>query len=120
MTQLYLVALITGMATVFFDVAHQSYLPALLPREGLVAGNGALETARSSAQVVGPGLGGALVQILGAPFALLADAVGYLVSALFLRGIRTREAPPSPPRAPRCAPRSPRGSRSCSGTRCSA
>ncbi|GAA0453046.1 MFS transporter [Streptomyces sp. NPDC046215] len=96
MTQLYLVALITGMATVFFDVAHQSYLPALLPREGLVAGNGALETARSSAQVAGPGLGGALVQILGAPFALLADAVGYLVSALFLRGIRTREAPPEP------------------------
>ncbi|WP_399218095.1 MFS transporter [Streptomyces sp. SAJ15] len=96
MAQLYLVALVTGVATVFFDVAHQSYLPTLLPREQLVAGNGALEAARSASQVAGPGLGGGLVQLLGAPFALLADALGYLASALFLRGIRTREAAPAP------------------------
>lgn len=97
MAQLYLVALVTGVATVFFDVAHQSYLPGLLPREQLVAGNGALETVRSSAQVAGPGLGGALVQLVGAPFALLTDAIGYLLSAVFLRGIRTPEpAPPAP------------------------
>ncbi|MBP2406644.1 enterobactin exporter EntS [Streptomyces netropsis] len=96
MAQLYVAALITGVATVFFDIAHQSYLPGLLPREQLVAGNGALETARSSAQVAGPGLGGALVQLLGAPVALLADAIGYLVSALFLRGIRAREPQPAP------------------------
>lgn len=96
MAQLYVAALITGVATVFFDIAHQSYLPGLLPREQLVAGNGALETARSSAQVAGPGLGGALVQLLGAPVALLADAIGYLVSALFLRGIRAREPRPAP------------------------
>ncbi|MBH1938737.1 MFS transporter [Streptomyces sp. AV19] len=96
MTQLYLVALVTGVATVFFDVAHQSYLPALLPREQLVSGNGALETVRSSAQVAGPGLGGVLVQAAGAPFALVTDAAGYLLSALFLRGIRTPEPPPAP------------------------
>ncbi|MFI1970598.1 MFS transporter [Streptomyces cinnamoneus] len=96
MTQLYAVALVTGLATVFFDIAHQSYLPVLLPREQLVAGNGALETARSSAQVAGPGLGGALVQALGAPFALMADAVGYLLSAFFLRGIRAHEERPEP------------------------
>ncbi|MFI9722114.1 MFS transporter [Streptomyces sp. NPDC052396] len=99
MAQLYLVALITGVATVFFDVAHQSYLPALLPREQLVAGNGALETVRSSAQVAGPGLGGGLVQAVGAPFALVADALGYLLSALFLRRIHTPEAAPVPPAA---------------------
>ncbi|MBF6044574.1 MFS transporter [Streptomyces sp. NRRL B-1677] len=96
MAQLYAVALVTGVATVFFDIAHQSYLPSLLPREQLVPGNGALETARSSAQVAGPGLGGALVQLLGAPFALLADALGYLLSAVFLRGIRAREPEPAP------------------------
>ncbi|MBC2878714.1 MULTISPECIES: MFS transporter [Streptomyces] len=96
MTQLYVVALITGVATVFFDIAHQSYLPSLLPREKLVAGNGALETVRSSAQMAGPGVGGVLVQVAGAPFALLANAVGYLLSALCLRGIRTPEPPPAP------------------------
>lgn len=96
MVQLYVVALITGVATVFFDVAHQSYLPRLLPRDQLVAGNGALETARSAAQVAGPGLGGWLVQVLGAPLTILANALGYLASALFLRGIRTREPQPEP------------------------
>ncbi len=96
MAQLYLVALVTGVATVFFDVAHQSYLPQLLPRESLVAGNGALETVRSSAQVAGPGLGGGLVQAVGAHLAIVADAVGYAVSALFLLAIRTPEDKPAP------------------------
>jgi len=86
MAQLYTVALVTGVATVFFDVAHQSYLPRILPRDQLVAGNGALETARSAAQVAGPGLGGGLVQLLGAPVAILANAVGYLVSACACAG----------------------------------
>ncbi|WP_338674375.1 MFS transporter [Streptomyces sp. SCSIO 30461] len=96
MVQLYAVALITGVATVFFDVAHQSYLPHLLPKEQLVAGNGALETIRSSAQVTGPGLGGGLVQLVGAHLAIVADAVGYALSALFLLGIKRHEDPPQP------------------------
>jgi MFS family permease len=96
MGQLYVVALVTGAATVFFDVAHQSYLPQLLPRGQLVAGNGALETVRSSAQVAGPGLGGGLVQLVGAHLAIVADAIGYLVSALFLLGIRQPESRPEP------------------------
>ncbi|MFD7338426.1 MFS transporter [Streptomyces violascens] len=96
MAQLYVVALVVGVATVFFDVAHQSYLPQLLPREHLVAGNGALETVRSSAQVAGPGLGGGLVQLVGAHLAIVADAVGYAVSALFLLAIRRPEPKPGP------------------------
>ena len=34
--QLYAVALLTGVCTVFFDVAYQSYLPQLVEREQLV------------------------------------------------------------------------------------
>ncbi|MFG2758604.1 MFS transporter [Streptomyces wuyuanensis] len=96
MVQLYAVALVVGVATVFFDVAHQSYLPQLLPREQLVAGNGALETVRSTAQVTGPGIGGGLVQLAGAHLAVIADAVGYALSALFLLGIRRPEEQPEP------------------------
>ncbi|MGW1791174.1 MFS transporter [Streptomyces tubercidicus] len=95
MAQLYLVALVTGVATVFFDVAHQSFLPQLLPKDQLVSGNGALETVRSSAQVAGPGLGGGLVQLLGAPLAIVADAAGYVLSALFLWGIKQPESRPA-------------------------
>ncbi|MGY5125000.1 MFS transporter [Streptomyces nigrescens] len=94
MVQLYLVALVTGVATVFFDVAHQSFLPQLLPKDHLVSGNGALETIRSSAQVAGPGLGGGLVQLLGASLAIVADAAGYVLSALFLWGIKQPESLP--------------------------
>ncbi|GAU69252.1 putative major facilitator superfamily transporter [Streptomyces sp. NBRC 110611] len=94
MTQLYVVALITGVATVFFDVAHQSFLPQLLPKDQLVAGNGALETIRSSAQVAGPGVGGGLVQLLGAPLAIVADAAGYTLSALFLWRVKHPESRP--------------------------
>nr|WP_230211310.1 MFS transporter [Streptomyces kaniharaensis] len=96
MAQLYLVALVTGVATVFFDVAHQSFLPSVLPREHLVGGNGALETVRSTAQIAGPGLGGGLVQLLGAPLAIVADACGYLASALLLTRIRVAEPQPEP------------------------
>ncbi|MFG2864004.1 MFS transporter [Streptomyces sioyaensis] len=96
MAQLYLVALVTGVATVFFDVAHQSYLPQLLPKDQLVSGNGALETVRSTAQVAGPGLGGGLVQLLGAALAIAADAAGYALSALFLWAIRRPEDRPRP------------------------
>ncbi|MFF3066847.1 MFS transporter [Kitasatospora sp. NPDC057936] len=96
MAQLYAVALVTGVATVFFDVAHQSFLPTVLPREHLVGGNGALETVRSSAQIAGPGLGGGLVQLLGAPLAIVADACGYLASALLLTRIRAEEPQPEP------------------------
>ncbi|MEU4359330.1 MFS transporter [Streptomyces virginiae] len=96
MAQLYAVALVTGVATVFFDVAHQSYLPHILPRDQLVAGNGALETVRSTAHVTGPGIGGGLVQLVGAQFAVIVDAVGYLLSALFLQRIERAEEAPEP------------------------
>ncbi|MEY7980244.1 MFS transporter [Streptomyces pilosus] len=96
MAQLYAVAFVTGIATVFFDVAHQSYLPHLLPRDQLVKGNGALETVRSSAQVTGPGLGGGLVQLLGAHLAVAANTAGYALSALCLWRIGRTEPRPEP------------------------
>ncbi|MFD5886125.1 MFS transporter [Streptomyces sp. NPDC060334] len=96
MAQLYVVALVIGVATVFFDVAHQSYLPQILPRDQLVAGNGALETVRSTAQVTGPGVGGGLVQLVGAHLAVVADAIGYLLSALFLLRVKQPEETPEP------------------------
>ena len=50
LVQLYAVALATGVLTVFFDVAYQSYLPTLLNRDQLVDGNGKIGTTQSAAQ----------------------------------------------------------------------
>lgn len=91
LVQLYAVALLTGVLTVFFDVAEPAYLPALVDRGDYVGANGLLQASRSVAMMGGPGLGGLLVRVAGAPFALVADAVSYVLSAALLAGIRTRE-----------------------------
>ena len=91
LAQLYAVAFGTGICTVFFDVAYQSYLPSLVEREQIVEGNSKLEISRSTAQIAGPGFGGLLVQALTAPYAVLADAISFLGSGLFIFGIRKQE-----------------------------
>jgi MFS family permease len=96
MELLYAVGFLAGLLTVFFDVAYQAYLPALVARAELVEGNSKLELSRSAAQLVGPGLAGGLVQVAGGPLAILIDAVSFALSALCLRGIRRREPPPAP------------------------
>ena len=93
--QLYAVAFVHGVGTVFFDVSYQSYLPALVGRDRIVEGNSKLEVSRAAANIGGPGLAGGLVSALTAPIAILADAISFLVSALLLGVIRTtEEAPP--------------------------
>lgn len=92
--QLYVVGFLVGVLTVGFDVAYQSYLPALVKRSQLVEGNSKLEISNSVAYITGPGIGGALVQVLTAPVAIVFDACSFLVSALFLRSIRAAEPAP--------------------------
>jgi MFS family permease len=88
---LYVVGFVVGIFTVFFDVAYQSYLPSLVERDQLVDGNSKLEVSRSAAQLGGPAAAGLLIQLLRAPVAIVVDALSFLVSALFLFGIRKRE-----------------------------
>jgi MFS family permease len=96
LAQLFVVVLITGVLTVFFDVAYQSYLPALVDSDQLGDGNAKLETSRAGAQIAGPGLAGALVQIVGAPVAVVADAVSFVLSAISVLFIRRAEPPIEP------------------------
>ena len=93
MAQLYAVALLAGLATVFFDVAYQSYLPALISREQLLDGNGKLATTAEAARLGGPALGGGLVGLVGAAGAMIADAASYAVSVASLLLIRAPEPP---------------------------
>jgi MFS family permease len=92
--QLYLVAFFNGILTVFFDVAYMSYLPSLVGRGQLVEGNSKLEMSRSGAELAGPGMAGALIQLLTAPVAIIADAASFIGSALFLSLIRRGEHVP--------------------------
>lgn len=93
--QLFVVGFSVGTFGVLFDLSYLSYLPSLVGREQVASGNARLEATRSAAQAAGPGLGGALVGFFGAPIAILADAISYLVSGGLLAAIRQREAAPA-------------------------
>ncbi|PZG21102.1 MFS transporter [Nonomuraea aridisoli] len=97
LTHLVLVSLLTGAARVFFDVGYQSYLPAVVGKGGLLAGNAAMETIRAGGQLAGPGIGGWAVTLAGAANVVLIQVAAFVVSAASLLAIRTRE-PAVPPR----------------------
>ena len=94
--QLYLVVLLTGVSTVFFDIANQSYLPHVVGRDQLMAANSALGSLDASTQVAGRSVGGYLVQVLTAPVAIGVDAASYLWSAACVLRIRRPEPRPEP------------------------
>ncbi|HEY2508847.1 MAG TPA: MFS transporter [Streptosporangiaceae bacterium] len=99
LAQLYVAAVAAGIATVFFDVAYQSYVPHLLATEQLIDANGKLGATQAFAQVAGPGVGGALFGLIKAG-AMTADAASFAVSWLTILGIRAQEpaiarSPPS-------------------------
>ncbi len=86
-----LVALVMGVATVFFDVSYQSVVPSLVPGRQIAEANGKLESTSQIAGIVGPAAGGWLIAAITAPFALLATAATYLVSLGALMGTRDHE-----------------------------
>ena len=91
--QLYVVGFATGLLSVFFYVSYTTLFVVLVPRERYVEANSLLQGSRALSGVVGPSLGGALVQLLSAPVALAADALSFLGSALSLALIRPQEPP---------------------------
>ena len=88
--QLYAVALVSGALNVAFEIASQAYLPAIVRREELIEANVKLQGATVAAQGVGPSIGGALVTLVTAPVAILADAVSFLISGLLIGSISNR------------------------------
>jgi len=88
--QLYVVALVSGALNVAFELASQAYLPTIVRREELVEANVKLQGATVAAQAAGPSIGGALVTLVTAPAAILADAVSFLVSGVLIGSISNR------------------------------
>ncbi|GIE86446.1 MFS transporter [Actinoplanes regularis] len=92
---LLVVAFFVGMANNVFDVANSTFLPGIVPTSQLIARNGLMSSTVATTQLVGPSLGGLLVQAVGAAFTMVIDAISYLVSALLLSSIRiTGTRPP--------------------------
>jgi MFS family permease len=94
--QLIFVAFAAAILSTFFDVADNAYLPTVVPRARLVEANSALTVTGSVAEFSAFGIGGFLIQVLKAPFAIAVDALTFVVSAVLLATVRKPEPPPKP------------------------
>jgi len=88
---LYVIGLLIGTVYTVAGSAAQIVLTHVVPRERLVEAHAKNALAGSGAEVLGPGLAGALIKVVGAPLALLVDAVLLAFSAAILRGVPVRE-----------------------------
>jgi Na+/melibiose symporter-like transporter len=88
---LYMVAIVTGIATVLYQLADHVFVTDLVGRERVLDANGKREAADAVAEISGPALGGALVAWLTAPLAIAVDAATFAASALLLACIGKRE-----------------------------
>lgn len=94
MSWLYVVGFLIGMVNTTAGTAAQIVLTQIVPRERLVEAYAKNALASSGAEVAGPASAGALIKLMGAPLALLADAFLLLTSAVILRGIKIVEIRP--------------------------
>ncbi|WP_328323840.1 MFS transporter [Kribbella sp. NBC_00382] len=85
------VTLAFGSLSIVYDAAHQSFPPVLVPKPLLTAAYARLEQSAAVAQSAGTPLAGVVIGIIGAPLAILLDAISYLTSAILLSTVRTLE-----------------------------
>lgn len=91
MWHLVAVSLLFGLASVFFDVSYQSYIPVLLPKKQIGPANSVLESTSQIANIAGPGFVGVLLTFIKAPVLIIVDAFSYLTSAIFLTRVKDQE-----------------------------
>jgi MFS family permease len=90
---LYVVAFAAGSLTVVFGVCANSLLPSIVPKDRLMEGNSLSSGTYAVSWIAGPSLGGGLVSLLSAPYALVVDALSFLGSGRLLGSISPDEPP---------------------------
>lgn len=90
---LYVIAGLVGVATVFFDVSYQSYVPILVRGGQVPDANSKLEATSQLARMAGPAAAGGLLGLISAPLLFFGTSLGYLASAGFLWRTRDAERP---------------------------
>ncbi|MER6673378.1 MFS transporter [Streptomyces sp. NPDC000983] len=98
MVWLYAIAVLSGCFKSLGDVVQHSLLPLLVDDSRIVPGNASLGMSRSVVEVSGPGLAGVLVHVLSAPYAIVADALSFLLSGTLVGALRTKPREGADPR----------------------
>src|SRR6266511_362575 len=91
---LYAVEFLFGCVGVIWQVASQAFLPNLVGRARLVDANSRMQLSYSAGQVAGPGVGGVLIQMVSAPFAIVVTLISEAIGTVLLLLIRVREPAP--------------------------
>jgi hypothetical protein len=97
MPLLYAAGFVCGIGNTVGGAAYQVFLTNIVGRDRLVEANAKMAVSQSSAELVGPGVAGALIQLIGAPFAIALDAVSFLLSGWMLRRIGAPDPQPAAP-----------------------
>lgn len=87
----YVFVFAAAVLTVLYQLSDFAFLPRVVTADRLLDANSKLAATQSAAEIGGKGLGGLLVQALTAPFAVLFNAAGFLVSALAISRIDVDE-----------------------------
>jgi MFS family permease len=93
--QLYVIAFLAGGAATFQVIAQTAFLPTIVGRDRLVEANSRIQSSLTVANLVGPGVAGAAVQLLTAPVAIAFDAISFLVGSLTSAWTRAHETVPA-------------------------
>ncbi|MEV5767810.1 MFS transporter [Micromonospora sp. NPDC052213] len=94
-TQLLIVSVIGAAGNIAFVSASGAFLKSIVRPDQLLAANGRFESTTWTATAVGPTLGGAAISLIGPVVTLIANAAGFLLSALGIGMIREREPRPA-------------------------
>ncbi|MDO3702763.1 MFS transporter [Micromonospora sp. C28SCA-DRY-2] len=110
--QLLVVSVVGAAANIAFTSASGAYLKSVVRPGQLLVANGRFESTLWTATAVGPTLGGAAISLLGPVVTVIANAAGFLLSALGIGRIREPEPRPARPTGAR-----PRGAELLAGWR---
>ena len=86
--QLFAVAALMRLFTIFFDVGYTACLPNLVEKRQLTDANGKLESTRRIAEISGQPIAGALIAIFSAAGTMVIDTVSYVISVISLATIK--------------------------------
>jgi MFS family permease len=93
---MYAVSFISGCCGVVGGGAEQIFLTNMIGRDRLTDAQSKFAATDSASRLLAPGLAGVLIQWLTAPYAVLLNAIGFVVSILLLRNINATDPKPPP------------------------
>lgn len=78
---IFIVGIVSGICSAFFNPAIMSSRPDIVPEDKLMKANSATSLAQSGMDIIGNAIGGVLYVLIGAPYMFLFNGVSYLFSA---------------------------------------